>query len=204
MSMFITFEGIEGSGKTYQSKVLYQKLVEAGKDCILAYEPGGTALGREIRKILKKDLEDDIAPETELFLFSACRTQLLKEVIVPALARDKVVVCDRFSDSTIAYQGYGRGINLGIVSIVNQLSTDGLEPEMTILIDLPVEDSLRRKGDRANDRFDSEDVAFHTRVREGFLNLAKDNADRWLVIDGLKTRSQISQEIWEKVKPLLK
>lgn len=203
MSLLITFEGVEGCGKSYQSKFLCKRLISKNVAAILTYEPGGTALGNRIRHILKKKQQYNITPEAELFLFSSCRTQLLNEVILPALLADKIVICDRFTDSTIAYQGYGRGIDFNTINEINQISVGSVIPDLTILLDLPVENGLQRKKHINSDRFDSEELDFHNRIRNGYLQLASNNPERWLVINGLLSKREISKIIWQKVSTLV-
>jgi dTMP kinase len=203
MSLFITFEGIEGCGKSYQAKKLHNRLSTKGVQSILTFEPGGTPFGNDIRRILKRQLEFKISPETELFLFSACRVQLIKEVISPALREDKIIICDRYIDSTIAYQGFGRGLDLKLIETVNRLSSEGILPDLTILLDLPVEEGLKRKKNKTGDRFDSEAFDFHLRVQKGYLHLVERDPRRWFVINGLLSRSQISLLVWEKINSML-
>lgn len=201
--MFIVFEGVEGCGKSYQSRVLRDKLLQRGLPVILTYEPGGTGLGDRIRSILKNRQESNMTPLTELFLISACRAQHVNDVIFPALQSDKIVVCDRFTGSTVAYQGYGRGLELDTVKRINQVSSYGLEPDITILLDLPVEKGLSRKHSVANDRFEAEDVAFHKSIRNGYLEIAR-NDQKWMTIDARESRKVISDIIWSRINSLLK
>ncbi len=201
--IFITFEGIEGCGKSYQSKVLCRKLARYGRDALLTIEPGGTPLGNAIRNLLKKT-KFRISAQTELFLFNASRSQLVDEVIGPALRSGKVVVCDRFTDSTMVYQGYGRGLDRDSVDYLNKLASSGVKPDITFLLDLPVEAGLERKKQRHTDRFDAETLDFHRRIRAGFKELAALDKDRWVVIDGLLTKKNISEIIWDKIEPFLK
>lgn len=202
MSLFITFEGGEGCGKSFQSRFLYRKLIQTKTPAILTYEPGGTPLGNHIRVLLKKR-KYDMSPIAELFLFLASRAQLTNDVIIPALRQDKVVICDRYADSTVVYQGFARGLDLHSINLLNQISTQGLHPDMTILLDMPVEEGLRRKKGKLSDRFDSEDMVFHRKVREGFLTLAKQNDRNWLIVDARLSRNKIAAIIWEKVLSLL-
>ena len=200
--MFIAFEGGEGCGKSTQAKALLRKLQRQGVPAILTHEPGGTALGNEIRKALKKKRAFSFTPEAELFLFVACRAQLLTEVIHPAVQQGKIVICDRFSHSTLAYQGYGRGLDLDAVETVNDLATQNLKPDIVILLDLPSEEGLSRK--RGNkDPFELEEPPFHHRVREGYRKMAAAEPGRWLVIDASLSKTKIAQIVWEKVSQLL-
>jgi dTMP kinase len=202
LALFITFEGGEGCGKSTQSRLLWKKLTQQSIPVILTHEPGGTALGNEIRKALKRKGGSTISPQAELLLFAASRAQLVAEVIGPALEDGNVVICDRFSHSTVAYQGYGRGLDLTIVETVNSVATGNLKPDLTILLDIPPEQGLARKRNR-KDRFESEDLGFHRRVREGYLRMAAAEPDRWLVIDASLPKGKIAGIIWDRVSPLL-
>jgi dTMP kinase len=202
MSLFISFEGGEGSGKSYQSKLLLRRLMQHGIPAVLTFDPGGTALGNSIRRLLK-DRKYCISAEAELFLFSASRAQLIHEIVLPSLQAGKVVICDRFSDSTTVYQGFARGLDLKHINAINNISTRGISPDLTIFLDLPVEVGIRRKKNPQNDRFDSEEIAFHNRVRSGFLQLAGENPHKWLVIDASQSRKEIASLIWQRVSAYL-
>jgi dTMP kinase len=202
LALFITFEGGEGCGKSTQSRLLWKKLTQQSIPVILTHEPGGTALGNEIRKALKRKGGSTISPQAELLLFAASRAQLVAEVIGPALEDGNVVICDRFSHSTVAYQGYGRGLDLTIVETVNSVATGNLKPDLTILLDIPPEQGLARKRNR-KDRFESEDLGFHRRVREGYLRMAAAEPDRWLVIDASLPKGKIAGIIRDRVSRLL-
>ncbi len=201
MSLFITFEGGEGCGKSTQARVLLRKLEQQGIPTILTHEPGGTALGNEIRILLKRKHGSSISPQAELFLFAASRVQLVAQLIRPALQEGKVVICDRFTYSTIVYQGYGRGLDLATVSVVNTMATGNLNPDLTILLDMPSEQGLERRR-RSKDRFELEDLSFHHRVREGYLKMATAEPDRWLLIDASLAKAKIAEIIWDKVRKL--
>ena len=201
LGLLITFEGGEGCGKSTQAKILWQKLCQ-NIAATLVHEPGSTALGKEIRKLLKRRQDCPISPEAELFLFVASRAQLVSEIIRPALEKGKVVICDRFAHSTLVYQGYGRELDLSTVAAINSLATQSLEPDLTILLDMPPEQGLARKQS-AKDRFELEDLSFHRRVREGYLKMAAAEPDRWLVIDATLPKTKISRVIWEKASQLL-
>ena len=203
MSLFITFEGGEGCGKSTQAKALWKKLSRLGIPTELTHEPGGTVLGNEIRHLLKRRRQDNILPEAELLLFAACRTQLVTEVIRPNLQKGKVVICDRFADSTTAYQGYGRGIDLATIKATNELATQGTKPDLTILLDVPATKGLGRKQDKTEDRFEAEDIAFHNRIRDGYLKISAEEPERWLVIDATLPRTEITEIIWDRVNRLL-
>jgi len=203
MSLFITFEGGEGCGKSIQTRALHKKLVKLAIPAILTHEPGVTPLGKRLTQCLKWAKNTDISPLTELLLFNASRSQLIDEIIRPALAKGQVVICDRYADSTTAYQGYGRGLDLAMVRAINNTAAQGLKPDLTILLDMPVEAGLARKGNQKQDRFEQEELAFHRRVREGYLKLATNEPQRWLVIDAGKSKAAIAGIIWQKVSQLL-
>jgi dTMP kinase len=202
LSLFITFEGGEGCGKSTQSRLLLKKLEQQNIPVVLTHEPGGTALGNEVRKALKRKRSSFISPQAELFLFAASRAQLLAEVIRPALQEGKVVICDRFSYSTIVYQGYGRGLDLSIVERVNNIATQNLKPDLAILLNISPEQGLARKRS-LKDRFELEDLSFHRRIREGYLKMAAAEPDRWLVIDASLPKRKIAEIIWDRVSQLL-
>lgn len=202
MGLFITFEGGEGCGKSTQARALWKNLRQRNIPVIITHEPGGTILGAEIRKSLKRKRERSISPEAELLLFAASRAQLITEVIRPALKEGKTVICDRFSYSTLAYQGYGRGLSLNIIEMVNSLATQNLKPDIVILLDLLSEEGLARKQN-LKDPFELEELSFHRRVREGYLKAAATEPDRWLVIDASLPKRRIAKIIWGKVSQLL-
>ena len=160
-------------------------------------------MGRRISRWLKWGKSTNILPLTELLLFNASRAQLVDEIIKPELQKGTLVICDRYTDSTVVYQGYGRGLDLETVNAANNIATQGLKPDLTVLLDLPVEIGLARKNPDRQDRFEQEDIAFHQRVREGYLKLAAIEPQRWLVVDASRSRAKISQVIWEKVSQLL-
>ena len=203
MSLFITFEGGEGCGKSVQAKALYRRLAQLAIPALLTHEPGGTSLGKKLSRWLKWTDSLDISPLTELLLFNASRAQLVTKVIRPNLESGKIVICDRYADSTTAYQGYGRGLDLEMVKAINDTATQGLKPDLTILLDMPVEAGLARKRGKRQDRFEQEEIAFHQRVREGYLKLAANEPQRWLVIDATQSKGKIAQIIWQRVSQLL-
>lgn len=203
MSLFVTFEGSEGCGKSTQARVLWKKLLSSGIPAELTYEPGGTLLGNRLRRILKRGAGEGLSSLSELFLFIVCRIELVDRVILPGLRQGKVVVCDRFADSTVAYQGYGRGLDMVMIDYMNKIATRGLKPDLTVLLDLPVVDGLGRKSDSLDDRFEAEGIDFHERVRMGYLELAAREPERWLVIDANLPKSEISGIVWERVRGLL-
>ena len=202
MGIFIVFEGGEGSGKSTQARVLLRSLLRRGYPALLTHEPGGTPLGERVRRILKGQAA--LTPLAELFLFSAARTQLVQQVVRPALAQGTTVVSDRYVPSTIAYQGYGRGLDTAIVRQVTEAATQGLQPDVVVLLDQPPALGLERKHRKELDRFESEEMEFHERVRQGYLELAKAEAERWLVVDATLPKEQVAEIIWRRVKPLLK
>ncbi len=181
---FISFEGIEGTGKSTQAKLLQQSLLGLGYEVILTEEPGGTLISLRIREILLSVDHTNMRPLTELLLYNAARAQHIEEVILPALNRGAVVITDRFTDSTFAYQGYGRGIDLNLLESIDKIATNGLRPDITMLLDLDVETGLKRNR-RINktDRLELEDVEFHERVRKGYHELAAKEPERIKVLD---------------------
>ncbi len=203
MSLFITFEGGEGSGKSVQAKALCRRLSRMNIPVILTHEPGVTPLGRKITRWLKWGKDMGISPRAELMLFNASRAQLLEEVIKPNLEKGNIVICDRYADSTTAYQSYGRGLDLEMVEAVNESAMQGIKPVLTVLLDLPVEAGLARKKGEKRDRFEQETIDFHRRVRQGYLAMAETEPDRWLIIDAAQSRDKIAAIIWQKVSQLL-
>jgi len=203
---FITIEGPDGSGKTTQVERLAERLRSAGHEVLVTREPGGTRLGEQLREILLAR-HGGVEPTdalTDAFLFEAARRQLVRQVIRPALADGSIVVCGRYSDSTLAYQGYGAGAPLDVLRAIDAAATDGLRPNLTILLDLPVEVGLARKGPDETTRFEAEqDVAFHRRVRAGFLALAADEPDRFAVVDATLTVDEVADEAWSIVAEML-
>lgn len=183
--MLITLEGPEGSGKSSQIRLLYDYLQAQGVAVRLTREPGGTPIGDEIRACVHNVQNTAMCPEAELLLYSASRAQLVREVIRPSLAAGMVVLCDRFYDSTLAYQGYGRGLNLTALRQITDFATGGLTPDLTFLLDLDVEIGLARRtgGGVEMNRLDLETVAFHRRVRQGYHQLTAAEPDRWRIID---------------------
>ncbi|MBI2864212.1 MAG: dTMP kinase [Chloroflexi bacterium] len=200
--MFITFEGPEGSGKTTQIGALALRLRQAGRSVTVTEEPGGTRLGLKVRQLVKETKDAAISPATELFLFAASRSQLIAEVVKPALAAGRVVLCDRYAESTLAYQGYGRGLSLNLISAVNAIATEGIRPDLIVLLDLPPELGLERKKGEGWDRFQAEDLAFHRRVRQGYLEMAASEPDRWLVLDATACAEAVGALIWQRVAEL--
>lgn len=203
MALFITFEGGEGCGKSVQARTLYRRLAKLAIPAILTHEPGSTPFGKKLGRWLKWAHDKDISPLTELLLFNASRVQLVNEVIQPNLEEGNVVICDRYADSTTAYQSYGRGLDLEMVKAVNNAATQELKPDLTVLLDIPVEEGLARIKARRQDRFEQEELAFHQRVREGYLKLAANDPERWLVVDATQSKEKIEEIIWQRVSQLL-
>jgi len=203
MALFITFEGGEGSGKSVQAKELYKRLSQLAIPALLTHEPGGTPFSKKLSRWLKWAQDTNISPLTELLLFNASRAQLITGVIQPNLESGRVVISDRYSDSTTAYQGYGRGLDLEMVKAANNVATQGLKPALTVLLDISAEKGLARKRAKRQDRFEQEDMAFHHRVREGYLKLATNEPDRWLVVDASQSKEKIAEVVWQRVRRLL-
>lgn len=195
--MFITFEGPEGAGKSTQIRLLATFLRANGWKLLLTREPGGTAIGDQIRTCLHDVQNSNMSPMTEVLLYSASRAQLVEEVIRPALCAGTLVLCDRFYDSTMAYQGYGRGIDLSTLATLTQVATGGLKPDLTLLLDLDVTQGLARRqtGGEEMNRLDMETVTFHQRVRHGFHQLALAEPERWVVIDAGRPMAPIQSDI---------
>ena len=203
--MFITFEGIEGSGKTTQIHLLVDWLRKRSSQVLVTREPGGTDIGEQIRTILLNPLNTAMTPEAEILLFSAARAQIVREVIRPHLDQGWIVICDRFADSTLAYQGYGHGLPLEDLRRITAFATGGLWPDLTIYLDLDVETGLQRKAATPEEwnRMEAKEVAFHQRVREGYRTLAAAEPHRWLVLDASQPVEVIQERIRERVASLL-
>jgi dTMP kinase len=195
--MFITFEGPEGSGKSSIIPKLSKYLIESGFDVLMTREPGGTAIGDEIRNTLLNLKNQEMHPVTETLLFQASRAQHVNQVIKPALAEGKVILCDRYADSTMAYQGYGHQRDLETITQIISYATSNLKPDLTILLDLEVEQGLkRRSGDSANwNRLDAKELAFHKRVRAGYLQMVSDEPDRWVVVDASRELNEVLEDV---------
>ncbi|MBW2039184.1 MAG: dTMP kinase [Deltaproteobacteria bacterium] len=201
MGLLVTFEGIEGSGKSTQIGLVREFLEGEGYPCLVTKEPGGDPLGEVIKGILLEKGDLRIDPLAELFLFGADRAQHVAEVLRPALGQGRVVLCDRFIDATVAYQGYGRGVDIGLVEEVNRWTTGGLVPDVTILLDCPVEVGMSRA--EGTDRFEREGYAFHQRVREGYLRIAHQEHQRIKVVSGEGEEGVIQEEIRRVLRPPL-
>ena len=200
--LLITFEGGDGAGKSTQARRLRSRLARAGHPVRLVAEPGGTALGRRLRRLLKFSRQE-ITPQAELLLFLASRAQLTQEVIVPALAAGAIVICDRYADSTTAYQGYGRGLDLANIHRLNASATQGLRPALTVLLDVHPEEGLQRRAPETRDRMERDAAGFHAQVRRGYHELARKEPDRWLVVDAALPRAEVARRVWERVSSLL-
>ena len=206
---FITFEGPEGGGKSTHVRELAEQLRAEGKTVLITREPGGTPLAEKIRGLLREELDDPPVTRSEVLLFLAARAQVVSQVIRPALARGEWVICDRFSDSTFAYQGYGRGTDVGLLKNFNDFATEGLVPDLTILLDVPPEVSSRRLAERqtatatAADRIEQAGAMFHRRLREGFLELAHAEPDRFVTIDSSGDRAEVSAAVLAAVRKLM-
>ncbi len=202
--MFITFEGPDGSGKTTQARMLVEYLQARGLPVIYTREPGGTEISEQIRKVILSTHNLAMQNETEVLLFSAARAQIVAELIRPALAAGKIVVCDRYSDSTLAYQGYGLGLDLEALRAITQFATRGLVPDLTFYIDVPVQVGLERRHQGETNRLDQKNVEYHMRVREGYLELAQAEPERFVVIDGTQPIDQVQTEIRARMSEELK
>jgi dTMP kinase len=199
--VFIALEGIDGSGKSTIADRLVVAFQKAGEKAVLTREPGGTAIGEEIRTVLLGQASTPMRPVTEMLLFAAARAQLVGEVIRPALADGMIVVIDRFSDSSLAYQWGARGLDKRAVAFVQELATGGLEPDLKILLDLPVETALGRRMADSQDinRLDREAIQFHTRVRDAYHSLVEADPARWSVIDADRAEEDVWTDVWQTV-----
>lgn len=210
MGLFITFEGPDGSGKTTQIELLAERLHALGHDVLITREPGGTPIGDQIRALVHDVKNVEMTRQTEFLLYSASRAQIVRQVIRPHMQRGGTLLCDRFADSSMAYQGYGRQLDLEMVGCITQFATGGLIPDLTIYLDLPVEMGLQRKqsahagqGGEWN-RLDQQTLDFHRRVRQGYLEMAQGEPDRWLVVDALQSIPDTQAAIWGRLEHLLK
>ncbi|RMD93073.1 MAG: dTMP kinase [Calditrichaeota bacterium] len=205
-AQFLTFEGIDFSGKTTQALKLVERLKAGGHEVVYVREPGGTKISEAIRTILLDVSHAEMHARTELFLYSAARAQIVEQVIRPALQQNRIVVCDRYADSSTAYQGYGRGLDLQMVLTLNQYATRRLVPRLTVLLDLPPElaSERRRLAGKEKDRLESEERAFYQRVRNGYLEMAQKEPNRFWVVDGTSSPEVIHQMIWERVTRVLR
>jgi dTMP kinase len=210
--MFVTFEGPEGSGKTTQIRIIAERLKQEDIPHIVTGEPGGTPLGTKIREILLNHQAFSITSLAELFLFQAARCQHVETVIRPALQEGKIVLCDRFTDATVAYQGAGRSLEEKTIRLLNCLATSSLKPDRTFLFDIPVVEGIKRALDRMNaeasllreDRFENETLQFHQRVRDEYLLLAQAEPERFIIVDGTKGIETLHHEIWSHLYSWIK
>ena len=193
--MFITFEGPDGCGKTTQAHLIVAALQARGEPVIYTREPGGTEISEQIRQVLLSTRNLAMQSETEVLLFSAARAQIVAELIRPALSAGKIVICDRYADSTLAYQGYGLGLDLEALRAITHFATGGLVPDLTVYVDVPVEVGLLRRQRGETNRLDQKSVEYHTRVRAGYLALARAEPHRWVGIDGTRAIEHVHQDI---------
>lgn len=191
--LFITFEGPDGCGKTTQMKLLAEYFEKKGKEVVLTREPGGKGLGEKVREILL-NYDDEVSDRCESFLFLADRAQNIDIIVNPAVKEGKIVLCDRHIDSTVAYQGYGRGLNIDRINMLNNLATNGKKPDLTLVFDVDVETSMKRVG-KEKDRMESAGIDFHNRVRKGYLELAKQEPKRIKVLDATKSIEEIHKDV---------
>jgi dTMP kinase len=206
MSLFITFEGPDGSGKSTQIKLLSETLTAAGYDVLTVREPGGTAISEQIRDVVHSLRNQEMSDRAECLLYNAARAQLVDQLIVPQLKRGGIVLSDRYADSTLAYQGYGRGLNLDAVRSVIAFATNNLKPDVTFYLDLAVEEGLarRKRGAGEWNRLDDQALEFHRRVRAGYLQIAQDDPQRWVRVDAARAVEEIQKDIvaqvWQRLR----
>jgi dTMP kinase len=208
--LFITFEGIEGCGKTTQVKRFAKNLKGLGISLITTFEPGGTRIGKDIRKILLDSRNKNLSPLTELILYAADRAQHVAELIKPALDQGKWVICDRFLDATVVYQGIARGQDMNLIRALNAQVTQGIQPDITFLLDCPVNTGLNRalerneaQSQKGQDRFEREALGFHRAVREGYLDLARKHQDRFVIVDATLPKDEVEKKIFQHIEPHL-
>jgi dTMP kinase len=216
--ILIVLEGGDGCGKSTQAGILHKHLLDEGYPSVLFHEPGNTSVGEGIRRLLKanqdhgkgmkqNDAHPAIDPMSELLLFSAARVELINSKLRPALRDGRIVVCDRFTPSTIAYQGYGRGLPIDTINQVNCLATTGLRPNLVILLDVHPKDGIRRTADRheeiGHSRFEEEPIEFHLRVREGYLRQAEASPNQWIVVNSTQDANKVANTIWKRVQLLI-
>ncbi|MDI3529571.1 MAG: dTMP kinase [Thermoanaerobacter sp.] len=199
---FISFEGIDGCGKTTQIKFLKEYLLKKGYNILVLREPGGTNVGEKVRDILL-DKYNFISPVTEMLLYASSRAQLVEEKILPAIEEGKIVLLDRFVDSSYVYQGYARGLGIEKVKVVNEIATMGILPDVTIYIDITPEEAMKRRGKREADRLERESWDFHKKVREGYIKLVKEFPKRFVFIDGMQELMKVHKDIIDVVKKYL-
>ena len=194
--MFITLEGPDGGGKTTQASLLAEFLRQRGCDVVATREPGGTAIGDQVRAILSSLDNTAMHPRTEILLFQASRAQHVEQIIRPHLAKGGIVVCDRYADSTLAYQGYGHQVDLERLRLIVDFATGGLKPDLTLLLDIDVEEGLRRRTNSGEwNRLDAYALAFHRRVRQGYFELARQEPERWVTVDAGRSEELVQEEL---------
>ena len=210
MSLFITFEGPDGSGKSTQIDLIAQYIQELGYDVLCTREPGGTSIGNQIRTVLHDVANTEMAAQAEVLLYSASRAQLVEQVILPHLNRGGVVLCDRYADSTYAYQGYGRQLEFDVLRLITRFATQNLKPDITVYLDLEAKAGLNRKavanstGQGEWNRMDQLELSFHQRVRAGYLEMAEAEPQRWLVVDANESVAKVHQTICRRLEKVLK
>jgi dTMP kinase len=207
LSLFVTFEGPEGGGKTTQLHLLADYLRNQGYDILITREPGGTAIGDRVRAILLDPTHTEMQPSSEFLLFSAARAQHVGQVIRPHLAGGGIVLCDRYADASLAYQGYGHQLDLDALRFITRFATQGLVPDLTLCLDVPVEIGLRRKAGGAGDawnRMEQKAIAYHKRVRDGYLAMVTKEPERWSVVDATRTPEEVQATIRELVADRLR
>jgi dTMP kinase len=203
VALFITFEGPEGSGKSTQLKLLEEWLSGRGHDVLATREPGGTSISEAVRSILLDPANTAMRPVTEILLFSAARAQIVAQVIRPHMEWGGIVLCDRYADSTLAYQGYGRGLDLDTLRAITAFATGGLVPHLTVYLDIAIEDGLRRKSAQEWNRLEDQTLTFHRRVRQGYLEMAAAEPERWLVLDAAQPIAGVQSAIRERLALLV-
>ncbi len=207
--LFLTFEGPEGSGKSTQARLLGARLRATGRDVLETAEPGGTPIGSQIRRVLLDAKNRDLCPTAELLLMFACRAQNVDQWILPALAAGRIVISDRFTDSTLVYQGAARGMGAEVVYEVDRIACRGLVPDLTLVIDIDTETGLRRAASRNREtqdietRMEEQDLSFHRKVREAYHQLASDEPGRVRLVDGSREEAAVAAEVWDAVRPLI-
>jgi dTMP kinase len=209
VSLFITFEGPDGSGKSTQINLVANYLEDLGYRVFCTREPGGTAIGDQIRQVLHDVNNSEMTPRAEILLYSASRAQHVEQVILPHLAQGEMVLCDRYADSTYAYQGYGRQLDFDMLRLITRFATQDLKPDLTVYLDLPVKEGLRRK-EKANtagqgelNRMDRLELEFHQRVREGYLEMARTEPERWLVVDARGSVETTNRLVCQRLEQVL-
>ena len=201
--MFITFEGIDGCGKTTQAELLESRLKQDRINIVLVREPGGTVISEQIRSIILDKNHNEMDPITETILLAASRAQLTEEIIIPNVESGNIVISDRYTDSTLAYQGFGRRLDITWLKNINKFATKDTDPDITILVDISVEAAISRMEGKSFDRMEIEGIEFLKRVRKGYLQLAQDYSDRFIVVDGMKSIHEIQTKIWKSISKVI-